>query len=251
MARPIALQLYTVRNEMEKDFLGTIRKVAEMGYEGVQFGDLEPFTATEWRILLDDLGLQPAGRHVGLERLEEDLEAVLDEGQALKDPDLICPALPEDRRRTAADWQATAALFNRIGAACQDRGFFFGYHNHSFEFQVFDGRLGLDILIEETNPEWVTFELDTYWVQHGGGDPLDYLRRCRGRVRVVHLKDMADDETRSFAAVGTGILDWDAILPGCEEAGAQWFCVEQDVCPGPSLESARISLENLRKMTKK
>jgi sugar phosphate isomerase/epimerase len=251
MARPIALQLYTVREELKRDFWGVVRQVAEMGYEGVQISGFDfdaENTPARLKQFLDEVGLQSAGRHVNLERLERDLEGVFAESQALKDPYIVCPFLPEHRRRTVDDWRATAELFNRIGAACRDRGFIFGYHNHAFEFEEFDGRRGLDILIEETDPELVTFEIDTYWVQYGGGDPVDYIRRCAGRVPLVHLKDMTGDERRFFAEVGEGILDWDAILPACEEAGVQWYIVEQDRCERSTLESVRISLENLRRM---
>lgn len=251
MAPPIALQLYTLREELKRDFWGVVRQVAEMGYEGVQISGFEfdaENTPERLKRFLDEVGLQSAGRHVALSRLEGDLETVFAESQALKDPYIICPFLPEERRRTAEDWKRTAELFNRLGALCKDRGFIFGYHNHAFEFQSFEGRRGLDILIEETDPNLVTFEIDTYWVQYGGGDPVEYIRRCAGRIPLVHLKDMTGDERRFFAEVGEGILDWKSILPACEEAGVQWYIVEQDRCERPPLESVRISLQNLRHM---
>ena len=105
----------------------------------------------------------------------------------------------------------------------------------------------MDILYEESAPDTLQAQLDVYWVQHGGVDPVSYIRTWASRCKVLHLKDMLDNEERSFAEVGEGILDWPAIFAAAAEVGVALGIVEQDTCSGPSLDSARISFENLRK----
>ena len=247
---PIALQMYTLRNETGKDFAGTLREVAKIGYAGVEFAGTGGLGAPELRRLLDDLNLRVAGSHTGLEVLEGSLTAALDFSQAIGNEYLVCPYLPEERRQSADAYRALADLLNRSGAACQERGLQLCYHNHAFEFQRFEGRYALDILLGATDPELVKAEIDTYWVQRGGADPAAYIRQYSGRCPLIHLKDMAADEKGSFAAVGEGTMDWPAIFAASEAGGARWYIVEQDACQRPPLESVAISLRNLRTMGK-
>lgn len=247
---PIALQMYTLRDETARDFVGTVRKVAEIGYAGVEFAGTGGLGAAELRRLLDDLNLRPAGSHTPLESLEKELNAVLDFNQTIGNEFVVCPWLPESRRQNADAYRALAEALNRIGAACRDRGLQLCYHNHAFEFERFDGRYGLDILLDATDPNLVKAEVDVYWVKKGGLDPAAYLRQYPGRCPLVHLKDMAGDEAGSFAEVGEGTLDWPSIFAASETGGARWYIVEQDRCQRPPLESIAISLRNLRSMGK-
>jgi sugar phosphate isomerase/epimerase len=130
-----------------------------------------------------------------------------------------------------------------------EAGLTFGYHNHSFELEKFDGRTGLAILYEESDPDVVTSEIDTYWLQHGGADPAQWIRRLMGRAPLVHLKDMAvQANTPIMAEVGEGNMNWEAILDACRDAGVAWYIVEQDICQRDPFESLGISLSNLRGM---
>ncbi len=242
---PIALQMYTLREQAAEDFVGTIRHVAEIGYAGVEFAGYGGLSAAEMKALLEELELKPAGSHVPLHLLENELDGVIDYSLEIGNPYVVCPFLPPDRWQEEASLRATARSLNRIGAACKDQGLQFCYHNHAFEFQTFDGKYVLDILYEDTDPELVRAEVDTYWVQFAGLDPAELIRRYSERVTLVHLKDM-DPEDRSFAEVGEGTLDWKAIFAASEAAGAEWYIVEQDRCKRPPLESVRLSLENLR-----
>src|SRR5437870_2072926 len=122
------------------------------------------------------------------------------------------------------------------------------YHNHAFELDRFNGRTGLDILFGAADPDLVHAEIDMYWIQYGGGDPVEMVRRFAGRAPLIHLKDMAADGTRTFAEVGEGIMDWPAILAASQSAGAQWYIVEQDTCRRSPFESIEISLRNLRRL---
>jgi len=244
---PIALQMYTLREQAAEDFVGTMRRVAEIGYAGVEFAGYGGLSTAAMKVLLEELGLNPAGSHVGLDLLENELDSVIDYSLEIGNPYVVCPFLPPDRRQDEASLHATAQSLNRIGAACKEQGLQFCYHNHAFEFQTFGGKYAFDILYEGTEPELVQAEVDTYWVQFAGLDPAELIRRYSERVTLVHLKDM-DPQDRSFAEVGEGTLDWQAIFAASEAAGAEWYIVEQDRCKRSPLESVRLSLENLRAM---
>ena len=245
---PVALQLYTVRDVAAEDFVGTVRQVADMGYAGVELaGETGGMSPAELKSFLDDLGLKRAGSHTGLDLLEGDLQKVIDDNLAVGNPWVVCPWMPEERRQDADGWRKAAEALTEIGGKVKAAGLQLCYHNHSFEFEQFEGQTGFDIFYEAADPELVMAEIDTYWVQHGGEDPAATIRRFAGRCPLVHLKDMTDDPEPTFTEVGNGILDFQAIFAASVEAGADWYIVEQDRCDGPSIESARISLENLKK----
>jgi len=245
---PVALQMYTVRDIAKDDLPGALRRVAEIGYKGVELAGTGGLSAGELKGILFDLGLEIAANHVGLEQLENNLEEVLDYNAELANDYIVCPYIPEGRRRTAADYRSLAEVLNSIGLECQDRDLQFCYHNHAFEFEKFDGLFGLDILFDATFADVVKAELDVYWIAYGGERPVEYIRRYADRVPLVHLKDLAADEKRSFAEVGEGILDMPAIVQACRDARVDWLIVEQDVCKRPPLECAAISLRNLKQM---
>jgi sugar phosphate isomerase/epimerase len=245
---PIAVQLYTLRDLTASDFPGTLREIARMGYDGVEFAGYGGMGAGELKSLLNQLGLKCAGAHEGIERLERELEDVISFHRELNNRYVVVPWLGEDRWNGPGGWRSVASLLTEIGTRLREAGLQLCYHNHSFEFQRFDGAYGLDVLYSSAPAETLQAELDTYWVQHGGEDPVAYLERYAGRVPLLHLKDMAPGEDRAFAEVGEGILDIPGILQAAEKAGTEWIIVEQDVCRRPPLESVRLSLENLKKM---
>jgi sugar phosphate isomerase/epimerase len=244
---PVALQLYTVRDETARDFAGTVRQVAEIGYPGVEFAGYGGLDAAAMKSLLDETGLQAASSHVGLDRLEADLDGEIEYCLAIGCSYLVLPWLAMDQR-SPEQLRALAPRLNEFGRRCHERGLTFGYHNHDFEFASSDGQYLLDMLLDATDPALVALELDGYWAAYAGVDPAAYLRKRRGRVPLVHLKDMAAD--RTFTEVGDGTLDLPAIFAAAEEGGARWYIVENDRPAMPSLQSARRSLENLRQMGK-
>ena len=246
---PVALQLYTVRDKLSQDFVGTLRKVKEVGYDLVQLTGALPFGAPKMKEVLDDIGLAPVGIHVGGDQLQADLDKWIDFCKTVGTDDLVWPYLVEDQRQTKEDWLRVAGIMDGLGARCKEQGVRLSYHNHSFEFVKFDGTYALDLLYASTQPDHLWAEIDTYWVQHGGEDPAAYIRKYAGRQTILHIKDMLDDEARSFAEIGQGILDWQAIHAAAQEAGVQYYAVEQDQCAGDSLESARISREFTRELT--
>ncbi|MGC8667929.1 MAG: sugar phosphate isomerase/epimerase family protein [Chthonomonadales bacterium] len=245
---PIALQMYTLREEAAKDFRGTLRRVAAIGYAGVELAGTGGLAATELKAVLDDLGLAVAGSHVGLDQLENNLAEVLRYNVALGNRYVVCPYLPEDRRKSAEDYRRLAERLNTIGRECKEAGLQLCYHNHAFEFERFDGRTGYDLLFGATDADLVAAEVDTYWAEYAGHDAADLIRRLSGRVPLIHLKDMAGKPQGAFAEVGEGVLDFAAIAAAAHAAGTHWFIVEQDVCARPPLESVEISLRNLRRM---
>ncbi len=245
---PIAVQMYTLRDEAASDFRGTLEKVARMGYDGVEFAGFGGLEAEVLKGLLEGLGLRCAGAHEGMDRLEQSLDEVIAFHQRLGSRYVVVPWLGEDRWGGPEGWPGVGRMLAALGARLREAGLQLCYHNHSFEFQRFDGEYGLDLLYSSAPAEALQAELDTYWVKHGGEDPVAYIERYAGRVPLVHLKDMAPGEDRAFAEVGEGILDIPAIFEAADRAGTEWIIVEQDVCQRPPLESVRLSLENLRKM---
>ena len=244
---PVALQLYTVRDLTETDFVGTVKQVSEMGYAGVEMaGNTGGMSPAALRAFLGDLGLGLAGSHVGIEQLESNLDQVIEDNLTLGNPWVVCPYMPDDRRQDAAGWRAVAGVLSEIGAKVKAAGLQLCYHNHSFEYETFDGETGFDIFYGAADAELVQAEIDTYWVQHGGGDPAATIEQFAGRAPLVHLKDMTPGADPTFTEVGNGILDFDAIFAASSGAGVEWYIVEQDTCAGPSIDSARISIENLK-----
>lgn len=243
---PVALQLYTVRDETARDMVGTLRRVAAIGYAGVELAGLGGLKPQELKKVLADLGLRCAGSHIALSALEGDLDAVIDENLALGNRYIVVPALPGELRNDEQGFIDAARRLNAIGAACQKRGLRLAYHNHAFEFQRFGGRYALDILHDETDPALVQFEPDLYWMVYAGVDPLAWLRERPGRYPLVHLKDLAPGAERTFAEVGEGTIDFQPLFAFFRAQGSEWYIVEQDRCARPSLESAEISLRHLR-----
>jgi sugar phosphate isomerase/epimerase len=243
---PIALQLYTVREESQKDFIGTLEKVAEMGYEGVEFAGYGGLKASELKKVLDRTGLKAAGSHVGIELLKKDLNGVLEYSLEIGNKYIVCPGVPY---KSKEDYIEMAKFFNEVGERCKEKGLIFCYHNHAHEFEIYDGEYGLDILFKNTDKESVKAEIDVYWVKYAGVDPLEYLKKFSGRLPLIHLKDM-DGKDRSNTEIGNGIIDFKKIVKVAEENGVEWLIVEQDECKRSPLESAKISLENLRRILK-
>jgi len=244
---PIALQLYTIRDQLGLDFAGTVRKVAQMGYGSVEFAGTGELSASELVALLDSCGLQAVGPHVAIDALSNELEESLDYFAQVGCPYITLPYMP-DAYRTPDRFDQTCRFLNRVGQACKQRGFTFCYHNHAFEFETKIGDKTLfDALYDQTDPELVKGEVDVYWVKYAGYDPAEVISARPARYPLIHLKDMTAGEP-TFAEVGEGIVDMPAVFAASEANGAEWYIVEQDRCQRPTLESAKLSLDNLRKM---
>ncbi len=246
---PVALQLYTLRDNTAKDFVGTLKQVAAIGYRAVELAGMGNLSAKELKSALDGLGLTVAGSHIPIDQFERDLPRVFDDNRTLGNRYLIVPWLHESRRKSAQDWLDFARILNDLGAKCQAAGFHLVYHNHNFEFQKFDGRTAFDVLFGSTDPNLVQSELDVYWAKEANQDPAALIRQYAGRMPFIHLKDMTKDTPPTFAEIGEGIIDFKPIFRASEASGVKWYVVEQDRCQRPPLESVAISWRNLNKMS--
>lgn len=256
----LGLQIYSVRNHIDTDLEGTLKKVAEIGYqniEGYGYGNRmilskEP---VEFLKIVEDLGMKLPSMHVVTElTTDESRASILDqwkvtvEDMASIDVKYVVYAiLPEEERESIDNFKIWAERFNQFGEVCKEAGQQFAYHNHDFEFKPFDGEMGYDILLKETDPELVQFELDMYWITKGGQDPVAYLEKAPGRYKLWHLKDMEDSEERSFAEVGHGTIDFEKIFANRETAGMKMCFVEQDESKRDMFESVKMSYEYLTK----
>ena len=245
---PVAVQMYTLREESAKDFAGTLKRVAELGFDGVEFAGYGGLTAQEVKALLDELGLQAAGSHVPLEELENNLPGAIEYQKILGSKYIVCPYLMPDRR-SEEDYKALISQLNHVGEKCRSEGITLCYHNHDFELELLsDGRTALQTIFDETNPENVQTELDVYWLTKANQKPVEWINRYQYRTPLIHLKDMTTDEEQFFAELGTGGVDLESILNIGEQAGVQWWVVEQDVSRLTPLESIEISIKYLKSL---
>jgi sugar phosphate isomerase/epimerase len=244
MSDILALQLYTVRDETAKDFAGTIRRVAAIGYGGVEFAGYGGLSSKEMAALLADTNLRAVGTHVSLDALNQDLDGQINYCLDIGCPLLVVPYLAEDQRG-AENARQLGERLNEIGRHARERGVTLGYHNHDFEFRAEDGGTFMDRLTAATDPALVKLELDTYWASYAGVDPIAFIRQHSGRIASLHLKDMTPE--RTFTEVGDGTLDISGFVEAGREAGAHTFIVENDAPRIPSLESARRSFEDLHR----
>lgn len=246
----IGLQLYSVWKDAEKDFLGTVQKVIDLGYQGIQFAGFYHTPAEKVKKLLDENGTSVAGAHVGIKELQGDeLEKTFEYHHTIQNRLIICPFLPEEMRQTADDYLKTAELLNRIGEACQKAGFRFGYHNHNFEFERFGDKTGLELLFTHTDPDLVKMELDCYWASFADYNPLEIIREFKNRVVSLHIKDMKMENGRKTGTeVGNGELDFKSLIQVGNEYGVEWFTVEQEEFERDPYESLEINVNNLKKL---
>ncbi len=247
--RPVALQMYSLRDECEKDFLGTLAKVADMGYDGVEFAGYGGLAANALKKELDRLALKAASSHVPITTLEQadELEAIIQYQQTIGSKNIVCPYLPEERR-TKEDYYDLIPILNKVGKRCFEAGINFSYHNHDFELVALEnGEIPLELLLRETNAEWVQTELDVYWLTKAGEDPAEWIRRYHNRTPLVHLKDMTTDGEQFFAELGTGGVDLASVLAQASQSNVEWWVVEQDQSRRKPLESVKMSLDYLKK----
>lgn len=241
----LAAQLFTLRNELKKDFESVLRELSKMGWAAVQIDGLHGNSARDIAAVMKELGLKTAGMHVGLERMKNDLDHVLEEARLFDTKDFICHSLP-DGLKNVEGYHSVKADLQAVAAKVQGTGFRPGYHNHDFEFHtMIDGKFALEYVLDD---HAIFPEIDTYWVLKAGQDPLSFIRQYASRMPILHLKDMTSDGKQYFAEIGTGLIDFAPILRWGLESGVEWFAVEQDYCPGSPLDSLALSLENLIKL---
>lgn len=246
----LAAQMYTVRDftKTPKDLAETLKKVKKIGYDAVQMSGACAMEYSELKKLLDDAGLICCATHIPYEQMRDNPTQVIQDHYAIECKYPAIGGLPGNYRN-ADGYGKFAKEATQVGKKLAAGGLYFGYHNHSFELEKFHGRTGLATIYEDSDPKYVKAEIDTYWIQHGGGDAAEWIDRLKGRIPLVHLKDMTvRDGKIIMAEVGEGNMNWKSILAACKRAGVEWYIVEQDTCERDPFESLAISLKNLHAM---
>jgi len=246
----IGAQVYTIREFLKTpaDIAKSMKKLSKIGYRAVQLSAVGKIEPAELKRILDGEGLVVAATHIGFDAMRDDTQRVIDEHNLLGCEYTAIGGLPGPFRN-AEGYPKFAKEASEVARKLKAGGLTFGYHNHSFELQKFGDRTGLQVLYEDSDPEVFTAEIDTYWIQHGGGDPVAWINKVKGRMPLLHLKDMAVGENGPMMAeVGEGNLNWPSILAAAKEAGTRWYLVEQDTCQRDPFESLEISLKNLNAM---
>jgi sugar phosphate isomerase/epimerase len=241
----VGLMLYSVREESARDFESVLRRVGELGYDGVEIFDLhghEPELVRSW---LDDFGLVVAGRHAGLDALEQSLPALAAELEVLGTDRIALSWI--DPPESAAAAQAVVSRIAAIAVRAQELGLKFGFHNHWGELAPLDDGVTTLDLLSALPPEELWLELDLGWAWEAGADPVELLDRLAGRCPLVHAKDLRSRGSREYCPVGDGAVGYDRVLPAAVAAGVEWLIVEQDEIEGPPFDAVERSLEFVRR----
>ena len=277
MSFPVALQLYSVRDAMGEDFAGTIKKVKEMGYDGVEFAGLFDNKPADVKALLEEVGLTPISAHVAYDELIADPEKVIADYAEIGCKYIAIPYAVEERLPGAELFDDTVEGIRKFAEIAKKYGIVMLYHNHDFEFKKVGDVYGLDLLYNTLSADELQTELDTCWVNVGGEEPAKYIEKYSGRAPVVHLKDFYmsgkgkpaklyqligiddgaqeeqnEEEAFGFRPCGYGVQDFPAILEACKKAGTSWVVVEQD---NPALdktpvECAQMSIDYIKEINK-
>ncbi|MDU0199798.1 MULTISPECIES: sugar phosphate isomerase/epimerase [Paenibacillus] len=239
----IGLQLYTLRDDMAKDLEGTLRHVAKLGYEGVEFAGYFDKPAAEMKDLLDELGLKAIGSHVSLERFRNNLQGEIDYLHTIGAKYAICPYVGAEERENAEQWRKLIAECEQIAIEVGKQGLQFLYHNHDFEFHhKVDGEFVFDAMY--AGKDAIQVEMDVCWVKYAGQDPLAYIAKYAGRLPLLHFKDFSKDAEGKLVTLelGLGEVPLEQVIKAAEQAGVEWLVVEQDHCQKPPLVSIENSL---------
>ena len=259
----IGVQLYTVRDAMQKDPAATLGQVAQIGFNSVEgatytgsqkFYGMDPKTFSD---LLTKNGLIMPSAHyrLGLEKtngeetkgtLLHDWQRAVDDASAVGCKYMVCAYLSDVERGGIDHYKELAGQFNTAGETCRKSGIQFCYHNHDFEFKEQDGQLPYEVLLTNTEKDLVKMEIDLYWVTKAGHDPVELFKKHPHRFPLWHVKDMDTTPEHSFAEVGSGSIDFKRIFKNSKKAGLQYFFVEQDKCPGSPFDSITKSITYIK-----
>lgn len=246
----VAAQLYTLREftKTPADIAATLKRVRKIGYSSVQCSGMGKIDPKELATILRGEGLSCCATHLGFDRMKNETQAVIEEHKMWGCQYPAIGGFGFEGGLSRAQWEQFAADYSEVAGKFAAAGLKIGYHNHSHELIKTDGTTPLQILIDKCSKD-VWFEIDTYWITHGGGDPCQWIKKVSGRMPCVHFKDMAMSPERQqrMAVVGEGNLNWPGIIEASRSAGAEWFIVEQDECGGKDpFECLATSLRNLK-----
>jgi sugar phosphate isomerase/epimerase len=256
-AKPVGLQLYTLRDQLEKDVAGTIRQVAEIGYKDVEIYSLYGKSPTEFLRILKDSGISASSGHYLLPDVMSHWDQHVDDAKTLGLKYAVNAILPPEERKSLDDYKRLVDLFNQAGETAHKAGIQFCYHNHNFEFTKYGDTTAYEYLLKNLDAKLVKFEMDCFWVTHAGEDPVAYFKKYPGRFPLLHIKDMKDKPAASheldaklglFAPVGHGTINWKHIFVAAHQGGMQHYYVEEDFCEQPPLEAVKMSYDYLSKL---
>lgn len=246
----VAVQLYTLRDfcQTAADFAASMKKVRAIGYRAVQISGVGPIPAEEIRSITEGEGLTICATHEGALAILNETGKVVERLQALGTKYTAYPYPAEVDFNNPAHVENLIAKLDTAGAALRQAGQVLCYHNHAHEFFRIGGKPLLETIYDRTNPQNLQGEIDTYWVQAGGGNPVAWCERLKNRLPLLHLKDYAVDPTGKphFAEIGNGTLDFKAIIAAAEASGCEWFIVEQDSCEGDPFDSIKTSFNYIK-----
>jgi sugar phosphate isomerase/epimerase len=250
-ANMIGLQMYTVRDQLQKDFDATVEQIAKIGYRNLEFAGYYNRTPEQVRALLDRVGAVSRSAHIGAQLMRQDAAAQIRSAKTIGQEYITLPSYNWGREGLAG-WRKGIAEFNTWGAMCRDAGIKLAYHNHANEFAPLEGTTGYDVLIKEVDPKLVDFELDLYWAKFAGQDPIALFAKYPGRFTMWHVKDMSVAGTqKGMTPVGKGTIDFKSIFASARQSGMKYFFVEHDTAgqyPGGSLASVQASYDYLRQL---
>jgi hypothetical protein len=251
------VQLYTLRNEMFKDPKGTLQKIAALGYQSVEtFG----YGGGKWFGLnVSDFGnelkknglVSPSGHTFPgsmflKEGWESNWQKAVEDSKAIGQEFIVIPFLEEPHRKSLDNFKKIALGLNKAAEIAKSGGLKLAYHNHDFEFDALEGSSGFEVLLNETDPHLVDFELDLYWVAKAGKKPLELFNKHQGRFPLWHVKDMDNTDKKFFTEVGNGTIDFKSIFAKARKSKMKYFFVEQDQCPGAPIDSIEKSITYLK-----
>lgn len=247
----VGAQLYTLRDfcKTATDLAKTAKKVRDIGYPAVQVSGIGPIDPSEVRQIMADAGLVICSTHEASAMICNEPEKAIERVKAMGSKQSAYPAPHIKDLTDLRQLKSLICDLDRAGAMFRENGITLSYHNHGTEFIRVEGMTILERFLRESAAENLSFELDTYWVQYGGGDPVDWCQRVKGRLHLLHLKDYGfDPVTRApiYREIGQGNLNFPAIIKSAEQSGCEWFVVEQDTCPGDPFDSLKISFDYIR-----
>ncbi|HEV8445838.1 MAG TPA: sugar phosphate isomerase/epimerase [Gemmatimonadaceae bacterium] len=232
----VGMELYTVRSNVSADMAGTLAALAKIGYKEVEFAGYYNHAASEIRDILKANGLTAPSAHVGIEAIETGGAQTFADAKVIGHEFITVASLPRGPKTTADDWKQVAARFNKAGEACKSAGFRFAFHNHNDIVKKTGDVLPIEILMKETDPALVSYEMDIYWAVNGGADPLQLLAAYPGRFSMFHAKDSMGPPDHKMADVGAGVIDFKTIF--AKGKGVEHYFVEHDNPPDPMASAA-------------
>ena len=242
----ISVQLYSVKDATKEDFIGTLKKIAEIGYQGVEFAGYGDIPATEMKKVLDELGLEASGAHIGIDELKNNLDYHIEYNKIIGNKYLICPWGNTD---TVEQVEQLKKDMEEICEKSARKGMVVGYHNHNQEFNTFDGKYAFDTIL--SGDDRIVYELDCYWSEYAGVDTLCYLKKIGKRCPLVHLKDMCilQDGTKDCSIFGDGVMDYKTIIKTANDAcNPEWYVIEWEAFNMDCIQAVKESFINYEKL---